>query len=108
MPREWLLALAFAPYAGLALWDGWMHDHDRQVPWREQCLHATIAVCVVALVVAAYLQHRVAYFAALAVLVPCALADELGWHGPLAQRERRVHAAAYTLLAVFVAVGWPR
>jgi len=108
MPREWLLALSFAPYAGLALWDGWMHGHDRQVPWREQCLHAAIAVSVTALVVAAFLQHRVAYVIALVVLVPCALADELGWHGPLAARERRVHAAAYTLLALFAIVGWPR
>ena len=108
MPREWLLALAFAPYAGLALWDGWMHDHDRKVPWREQCLHATIAVSVVMLFVAALREHRIGYFCALAVLIPCALADEIGWHGPLAKRERRVHAAAYSLLAVFAIVGWPR
>jgi hypothetical protein len=107
MSREWLLALAFAPYAGLALWDGWMHGHDRRVPWREQCLHAAIAASVAALVAGAFLQYRMLFFAALVVLVPCALADELGWHGSLASRERRVHAAAYSLLAVFVAVAWP-
>ncbi|HET7843606.1 MAG TPA: hypothetical protein VFL14_05605 [Xanthomonadales bacterium] len=108
MPREVMLALAFAPYAGLALWDGWLHGHDRRVPWREQCLHAAIAAAVAALVTAAFLQHRILFFAALAVLVPCALADELGWHAPLAKREKRVHAAAYSLLAMFVAVAWPR
>ena len=29
-----------------------------------------------------------------------ALADEIGWHGPLAQRERRVHAADLAGLAL--------
>ena len=108
MPRELLLALALAPYAGLALWDGWIHGHDRRVPWREQCLHATIALAVAALVTAAFIQHRLAYFLALALLVPSALADELGWHRQLASHERRVHAAAYSLLAVFAIVAWPR
>ena len=104
--RGALLAVALLPYLGLAARDGWMHAHDRQVPRAEQWLHAGIFVGVSAAVYAAFLAGTPLMLAALCLLVPCVLADELGFHGPLDVRERRLHFAAYSALAAFLACWW--
>lgn len=104
--REMLLAVVLMPYLGLAARDGWMHAHDRRVPRLEQWLHAGIAVGVIAAVYAAFLGSPLQMLGALCLLVPCALADELGYHGALAARERRLHFGAYLALAAFVSCWW--
>lgn len=104
--RGALLAVALLPYLGLAARDGWMHAHDRRVPRLEQWLHAGIFVGVSAAVYAAFMAGTPQMLAALCLLLPCVLADELGFHGALDARERRLHYAAYTALAAFIACWW--
>jgi hypothetical protein len=102
--RTVLLALALLPYASLALFDGWLHERSRRVPRVEQWLHAGAALSLIVFLVAAFRSHGALAIGALAVFAPIAAADEVGFHGHLAARERRLHFASYAALGVFVAV----
>jgi hypothetical protein len=100
--RALWLALALVPYAALAGFDAWLHEKSRQVPLVEKWLHGGLALCLIVFVGAAFRAERTLAFLALGLLVPLAAYDEIGFHGTLAMRERRVHFASYAALGVFV------
>jgi hypothetical protein len=101
-PQWWFVGASFLPYLALALYDGWMHEKARRVPMVEQGLHAVLALSIIALVTGMVLDAQRVAWAALAVFVLAALADEFGFHGALSRRERGVHFAAWAALALFV------
>jgi hypothetical protein len=103
LAQKQLLVLGFAPYLGLALYDGWLHEKARRVPMREQFLHASVFVALVALW-SGLVFKPVLVWPALAVFAVAAFFDEFGYHGMLDKRERRLHFAAYACFAAFV--GW--
>lgn len=96
------LALAFAPYATLAGYDGWLHEKARSVPRVEQALHAGLAIALIAFGVFVVRAQTLPALIALGLFAIILLFDELGFHAPLAWRERRVHWLADTALAGFV------
>jgi hypothetical protein len=100
--QKQLLLLGFAPYLGLALYDGWLHEKARRVPMREQLLHASVFVALVALWTGLFFKP-VLVWPALALFATAAFFDEFGYHGMLEARERRLHFAAYACFAGFVA-----
>jgi len=102
--RTLWLTLAVLPYLALAGFDAWMHERSRQVPRVEKWLHASLALSLIVFMAAAFRSQASVAFAALSVFVPVAAADEFGFHGQLARRERRVHFASYAALGVFVLV----
>jgi hypothetical protein len=99
------LGLAFAPYAALAAFDGWLHEKARRVPRVEQILHALAALSLLTFVVLAFSARNMAASFVLPVFLATAFADEFGFHRHLDPRERRVHFASYAALALFV-VTW--
>jgi len=103
MRTAWLV-LAVSPYLMLAGFDAWMHERSRQVPRVEKWLHAMLGISLIIFIGAAFRSQVLVALSALAVFVPVATADELGFHGQLAARERRVHFASYVALGVFVLV----
>jgi hypothetical protein len=103
MHTMWL-TLALLPYACLALFDGWLHERSRRVPRVEQWLHAGAALCLLVFLVAAFRSSGAVAIGALSLFAPIAAVDEIGFHGHLAPRERRVHFASYVALGVFVVV----
>ncbi|HQZ31383.1 MAG TPA: hypothetical protein PLG89_05915 [Arenimonas sp.] len=98
------LTLGFLPYLVLSGYDGWLHEKARRVPRTEQALHALLFACVVALMVGLFRQHAQLAWSAIAVFAVAALADELGFHGHLHHRERRLHHVAYACFAGFLGV----
>ena len=100
--QQQLLILGFAPYLGLALYDGWLHEKARRVPMGEQLLHATVFVALIALWVGLWRAPALVW-PALALFAVAAFLDEFGYHGMLESRERRLHFAAYACFAGFVA-----
>ena len=98
------LTLGFAPYLVLAGYDGWLHEKARRVPRFEQALHALLFVCVLALLWGLFRQHAVLAWLAIGVFTAAALADELGFHGHLHVRERKLHHVAYACFAGFLVV----
>lgn len=103
MRAAWLV-LALIPYAALAGFDAWLHEKARVVPPVEKLLHAGLALCLIAFLGGVFASAGALALIALAVLVPLALADEIGFHRELAPNERRVHFASYGALGVFVLV----
>ena len=101
MTQKQLLLLGFVPYLSLALYDGWLHEKARRVPWREQLLHGSVFASLVTLWWGLLREPR-AVWPALAVFALAAFFDEFGYHGMLAARERRLHFAAYASFAGFV------
>ncbi|MDQ6685356.1 MAG: hypothetical protein M3Z16_09520 [Pseudomonadota bacterium] len=104
MTTKTLLFLAFVPYLGLALYDGWLHEKARRVPRVEQLIHAAIAVSLAAIVAGLFFDRPVLVLPALACFSVAALLDELGYHRSLHRHERRLHFAAYACFAVFIGV----
>jgi len=100
--RTLLFGAALAPYLALAGFDAWMHERARRVPRLEQGLHYTAAALLLAFLVAVFRDAGGAALVLLAVFAAVTAWDELGFHGPLAVRERRVHFAAYAALGLFV------
>jgi hypothetical protein len=100
-----VLVVALVPYLALALVDGWMHDRERRVPRPEQWLHGAILVSVGTFIAAAFLGSTLIAAVALTCAVPVLVADEMGFHGSIARRERIVHYLADLALASF-AVLW--
>ena len=100
--RTLLLGLALLPYATLAAYDGWLHERARRVPRVEQWLHAGAAVSLLVFVGAVFRAQTLLALIALALFAPIAAADEIGFHGTLAWRERRVHFLSYAALGVFL------
>ena len=103
LSQKQLLLVGFAPYLGLALYDGWLHEKARRVPLREQVLHAAVFLAVVALWLG-LLRMPMLVWPALVVFAVAAFLDEFVYHGMLERRERRLHFAAYACFAGFV--GW--
>lgn len=99
------LGLALVPYAALAAFDGWLHEKSRRVPRVEQWLHAIAALSLAAFVVFVFSARNTAATILLAVFIGAASLDEFGFHRHLDRRERRVHFASYSALAVFI-VAW--
>jgi hypothetical protein len=96
------LGIALLPYVALAGIDAWLHEKARKVPRIEQMLHATAAVSLFVFVGAAFGARSALAAIALGVFAVVTFADEFGYHGHLAARERRIHFAAYAALLVFV------
>ena len=103
-PQKGLLFASLLPYLALSAWDGWLHEKARRVPRVEQWLHALLFVSAGALIFGAFTVRPLVALAGLAVFAPAALADELGFHGGLDSRERRLHHVAYACFAGFVAM----
>jgi len=100
--RTILLSLSFLPYLTLAGIDGWLHERSRRVPRIEQALHAGAAISLIAFAVGVFSARTALASIALGIFAVLAAADEFGFHGHLAARERRIHFAAYAALLVFV------
>lgn len=102
--RAFWLVIALLPYAALAAFDAWLHEKSREVPRVEKWLHAGLALSLIVFLGAVFRSETTLAFFALGALVPLGVADEAGFHGGLAIRERRVHFASYAALGVFVLV----
>lgn len=102
--QKLILLISFLPYLSLAAYDGWLHEKARKVPMLEQCFHATLAISLAAFVWSLFSNHRQYAVPALCVFTVAALIDELGFHGQLERRERKLHHLAYACFAMFVAV----
>jgi len=102
--RPFLLGVALLPYLILAGIDAWLHEKSRRVPRVEQALHAGEAVSLFVFVGSAFGARTLLAASALGVFLVLAGADEFGFHGHLAARERRIHFAAYAALLLFVLV----
>lgn len=96
------LGLALIPYAGLAGYDGWLHERARKVPRVEQALHAALAVSLLAFLTGAFRARPMLALPALGVFLTALAWDEFGFHGHLDSHERRVHFAAFAMFCVFV------
>ena len=97
-----LLCAALAPYVALVGIDAWMHERARRVPRLEQVLHYGAALLFLGFVIAVFRDSTrlaLGLFAAFALI---AAWDELGFHGHLDARERRVHFVSYAALGLFV------
>ncbi len=102
--QKQLLLLSFLPYLVLSAYDGWLHEKARRVPRFEQGLHGVLAISVIALATGLFLDRPWLVLPAVAVFAIAGLADELGFHGSLTMRERRLHHVAYACYAGFVGV----
>ena len=100
--RVMWLGAAAAPYFTLAAIDAWMHEKARRVPRAEQALHAGIAVSLTVFFLCAFSGRQLFAGAALLAFAALYSFDEFGFHGGIAQTERRVHAAAMFALLFFV------
>lgn len=110
-----LLVLSLLPYLALAAWDGWLHEKARRVPRVEQALHGLLFMSAACIIFGVFSGRSLLALVAIAVFALAAAADELGFHGPLEQRERRLHHVAYASFAGFLGVAfwigalqWPR
>jgi hypothetical protein len=101
--RWWMLA-GFGPYLAVALYDGWLHEKARRVPFAEQCFHAAIAVSLCVLWWALHAERPQAAIAALAAFAVAASVDEFRFHGALSRHERRLHFLGYACFAGFAVV----
>jgi hypothetical protein len=99
-----LLFASLVPYLALSAYDGWLHEKARRVPRVEQGLHAILAVSAATFIFSLFTGRAPFALPALAVFAVAACADEFGFHGALAYRERRLHHVAYASFAAFVAV----
>ena len=98
------LLLSMLPYLSLALYDSWLHERARRVPMAEQMFHGMLLLSLLALIAGLFLDHPRLVLPAAIVFGFAAFGDEIGFHGTLAPRERRLHFAAYTCFAGFIAV----
>ena len=92
------------PYLCLAIQDSWLHERARRVPIVEQMFHGTLFLSLLALITGLFLDHPRFVLPAVTVFGLAALGDEVGFHGTLARRERRLHFAAYSCYAGFIGV----
>ncbi len=106
LPQKTLLFASLLPYLALAAYDGWLHTRARVVPFTERCLHAVMALSFTGLAWALFSGSERAAVPSLAVFVIALIADELGFHAVLEQRERRLHHLAYACFAGFVIAAW--
>jgi hypothetical protein len=104
VPQTLLLTASLLPYLGLSAYDGWLHEKARKVPRFEQALHAVLAVTAATAIFALFTARPHVAVPALAVFALAACADEFGFHGQLAMRERRLHHVAYASFAGFLVV----
>jgi len=109
-----LLVLSLLPYLALAAYDGWLHEKARRVPRFEQALHGLLFVSAASIIIGVFTGRSLLAMIAMGVFAVAAAADELGFHGPLDRRERRLHHVAYASFAGFLgvafwlgAVQWP-
>jgi hypothetical protein len=102
--QKWTLLLSIIPYLCLAIYDGWLHERARRVPLAEQVFHGAAFVSFATLMLELFLDRSRLVLPALAVFALAALADELGFHGGLARRERWLHFAAYGCFAGFIVI----
>jgi hypothetical protein len=98
------LLLSMLPYLSLAMYDSWLHERARRVPMAEQLFHGMLFLSFLTLIAGLFLDHPRWVLPAVIVFGFAVLGDEIGFHGTLARRERRLHFAAYTCFAGFIAV----
>lgn len=103
---KWAIFASFTPYFAVAAYDGWLHEKARQVPFPEQCFHAAAALSLPVMLWAIWAGRSALALSALAVFALAAVIDELRFHGPLPQRERRLHFLGYAFFALFAATAW--
>lgn len=101
-----LLAAAFCPYLGLALYDGWLHESARKVPMAEQVSHAAIALAVTTLLLGVFTGRAGLARLGLIIYIAATVVDEGRFHGALPAHERRLHFLAYACFAAFVGAAW--
>jgi hypothetical protein len=105
MRNVWL-GVALVPYLAAAGVDAWVHERGRRVPRVEQWIHAGLASAMALFLGAAFAGFPLVAIGALAVFLVLLFWDEAAFHGAIDARERRVHAASWAALALFVAVWW--
>ena len=103
---RWIIFASFTPYFAVAAYDGWLHEKARKVPISEQCFHATAALSLPVLLWGLYAGRSAVALAGLTIFALAALIDEVRFHGPLAQHERRLHFIGYVCFAGFAATAW--
>ena len=100
--RNLWLGLALLPYLAVAGVDAWMHERGRQVPRVEQWIHGGLALAMAVFLALVFAGRVEQAWAALGLFLALLVWDEVGFHGGIAARERRVHAASWAALAAFV------
>ena len=98
------LFFSLVPYVSVALYDSWLHERSRQVPLAEQGFHAATSLALGVLMFGLFFDHPALLIPAIAGFGLTSCIDELGFHGGLPWRERRLHFVAYTCFAGFVAI----
>ena len=103
-----VMLVALTPYLALAGYDGWLHEKARRVPTVEKILHALLAASGAMLVYGLFFDHATWALVCVGVFAIASAYDELGFHGALDARERRLHFAAYACFAMFLGVAFWR
>ena len=99
-----IVRLAATPYAAIAGYDFWLHKSDRSVPKCERWLHGIILISVGLFIAFAAAGKTLMAALTLCILIPCAVADEVGYHGHLRLRERRIHIIGGLSLLALIGV----
>lgn len=100
------LAASFVPYGSLGLYDAWLHGSARHVPRLEKFLHGAVGLSLTGLWMGLLAGRRWEVIIALGIFAIAGIWDELGYHGRLAPRERRIHQVAYGCFFGFLLVVW--
>jgi len=98
------LLLSMVPYLCLALYDSFLHERSRDVPFPEVVSHVLLTLSLASLSAGLFFDYSKLILPALVVFLIAALVDELRFHRTLPKLERRLHFAAYSCFAGFVVI----
>ena len=102
MAVQTILIAALTPYLCVSLYDGYLHDRARRVPFSEQIAHGLLAFSMGLFLFGVFRQHNMIAAVSLSVFICVYAIDEFVFHPGIARHERIVHMIAMTALAAFV------
>ena len=97
-----ILIAALTPYLCVSLYDGYLHDRARRVPFPEQVAHGLLGLSMALFLFGVFRQHSDLAAISLSIYVGVYAIDEFVFHPGIARHERLVHAVAMVALSVFV------
>ena len=97
-----ILLAALTPYLCVSLYDGYLHDRARRVPFPEQVAHGLLGLTMALFLFGVFRQHSLIAAVSLSVFIGVYAVDEFVFHQGIARHERIVHAIAMSTLAAFV------